>query len=569
MYRQTNLFDELDNTASQQGEVVSSHLPCPDCGSSDALTIYTTNTYCFSCGLSKPKTTDTEEPKQIMTQTEFTVGKVGAIKDRNLTKDVVKFYGVSCILDESNNIIKHIYPYYTGSKRTAQKIRVVADKTFFTEGTLGTKMQLFGQQLFNSSSKKYLIITEGELDAMAAYQMAGGIWPCVSVPNGAQSALTSVKANLEFINMFEHIVLCFDNDEQGREASIKVAKFFESGKCKIIHLPTGIKDACDMLLADKAKDFIQLVYNSEPYKPEGIVDLYDLKDRFLERRKKLIASTMLYPFKCLNDATYGIRTGELVILTAETGIGKTSLLREVQDHLLKTTQVKIGVMYIEEPVEDTFGLSLGVRMSKPIHLPDTEIDLTELDSAMNEIGRGRVYSYEHFGSTNLNEILYRIRYMKKVLGCNVIILDHISMLIDERYDDERRALDNIVYKLKLLSVELDVAILAVAHLNREGKLRGSAQIEQLANICIRLERDKLSDDFKTKTTSKVIIFKNRFVSREGLVGLLTFNPTTNRLEEENGSSKEKEGNQSNSSNYKTQGIFEEESSGSHFRAGTL
>jgi predicted ATP-dependent serine protease len=93
-----------------------------------------------------------------------------------------------------------------------------------------------------------------------------------------------------------------------------------------------------------------------------------------------------------------------------------------------------------------------------------------------------------------------------------------------------------VYKLKLLSVELDVAILAVAHLNREGKLRGSAQIEQLANICIRLERDKLSDDFKTKTTSKVIIFKNRFVSREGLVGLLTFNPTTNRLEEENGSS---------------------------------
>ena len=34
------------------GEIVRTHLPCPDCGSSDALTEYTDGTYYFSCGRS-------------------------------------------------------------------------------------------------------------------------------------------------------------------------------------------------------------------------------------------------------------------------------------------------------------------------------------------------------------------------------------------------------------------------------------------------------------------------------------------------------------------------------------
>ena len=43
------------------------HQPCPDCGSSDALAIYPTNTYCFSCYKWKPiNSTDDEMEEPIM-----------------------------------------------------------------------------------------------------------------------------------------------------------------------------------------------------------------------------------------------------------------------------------------------------------------------------------------------------------------------------------------------------------------------------------------------------------------------------------------------------------------------
>lgn len=562
-----SIFDELEEAGHVAGEIVETHLPCHDCGSSDALTKYTTNTYCFSC-LKRRPIEGAETVREIENVMEFTKGKIGSIIERSLNKETCKLYGVACLLDERNQILKHIYPYYKGHDKVAQKIRTVADKSFFIEGTLNSKSELFGQQLFHSHSKKYLIVTEGELDAMAANQMVGGIYAAVSIPNGAQSAVTAFKANFEFINLFEHVILAFDNDEQGRKAASEVAQLFATGKAKILNFPKGIKDACDMLIANRNKEFIELVYNCEPYRPEGITDLYDLKDKFLERREKLVTNNRLYPYECLNRATYGIRQGELVIVTAPTGVGKTSFLREVQEHILTTTNDKIGVMYIEESGEDTFGLSMGIRMNQPIHLPDQELNKTELQKAMDSIGKGRVWVYQHFGTTALNKILDRIRYMKQALGCDVIILDHISMLIDERYDDERRALDNIVYKLKLLAVELDVAILAVSHLNRQGQLRGTASIEQLANICIMLERDKLNDDTKVKMTSKVIVFKNRFCGREGLVGYLTYDAITNRLEEDN-EYKETEAKGFKDTTISGGSDFGSESTGNSFASGGL
>lgn len=522
-----DLFSSLD-AVNDMGELVTSHLPCEDCGSSDALAVYTNNTYCHSCKAWHP-TDDREEH----IETEFTVGKIGRIEDRKINKEIAKFYNVSCILDESNNIIKHIYPYYSNNKRVAQKIRTVADKSFFTEGKLTIKSELFGQHLFTSFNKKYLIITEGELDAMAAFQMADGIWPCVSIPLGAGSAYNSIKSNLDYVNLFDHIVLAFDNDEQGRIASLEVAKLFESGKCKLLKFPTGIKDACDMHLADRAKDFINLVYNAEQYKPEGIVDLYDQKARFLKAREERVNSKWMYPFPCMNKESYGFGSNELVILTAETGIGKTSLVREIQNHLLATSDVKIGVMYIEETIADTFGRTMGLVMKEPIHLPTIDLNQDKLDEAMETIGRGRLFAYEHFGSTGLDDILYRIRYMNKALGVQFIILDHISMLVDERYEDERRAMDNIVDKLRLITIELNITIIAISHLNRAGTLWGTSKIEKLANTIIKLERANMSEDETERCRSKVLFLKNRFGGRTGTVGYLDYNPITNKLEEDN------------------------------------
>ena len=54
-------------------------------------------------------------------------------------------------------------------------------------------------------------MTEGEIDALSAYQMLGAKYPVVSVRNGAQSALKDCKANFEYLDSFNEIIFNFDN----------------------------------------------------------------------------------------------------------------------------------------------------------------------------------------------------------------------------------------------------------------------------------------------------------------------------------------------------------------------
>ena len=93
---------------------------------------------------------------------------------------------------------------------------------------------LFGQQLFNGG--KYVTITEGEVDAMSVYQMLGSKYPVVSIKNGVASALKDIKESYTWLDKFDNIVINFDNDEVGREASVKVADLFQPGKVKIVKL---------------------------------------------------------------------------------------------------------------------------------------------------------------------------------------------------------------------------------------------------------------------------------------------------------------------------------------------
>ena len=93
--------------------------------------------------------------------------------------------------------------------------------------------KLFGQQLLQGGGP-ILTITEGECDAMAIYQMQGSKYAAVSVNNGVQS-LNEIKANLEFIESFKEVFICYDNEPKAREAARKVADLI-AGKAVIVIL---------------------------------------------------------------------------------------------------------------------------------------------------------------------------------------------------------------------------------------------------------------------------------------------------------------------------------------------
>lgn len=517
------------------------HIPCEQCGSSDANSLYDDNhQYCHVCFNFIPADGSPayfkQEKKPVNKDLKFyDNASINSISNRGISQTTCLTYGVK--QDPHGN--KHYYPYFDADGvMVAIKTRDVPTKNFSISGEF-KDATLFGQQLFPKGGR-YLTIVEGEADCLAAYQMSGSKYPVVSVRNGAAAALKDCKANYEYIDSFENVVICFDADEPGQKAAQSVAELF-GGKVKVMKHRKGYKDACDYLKDDAGKEFIDAFWSAESYIPDGIIQgnsLWEVVSTPIEK------ADCDYPYEALNKLTYGIRKGELVMVTAGSGLGKSQFLREIVWHILNKTTDNIGLMFLEEGVRKTARSLMSLAVNKPIHLPDVEITETELKDAFDRtLGTDRLYLFDHFGSSSLDNIVNRVRYMAKGLNCGYVFLDHISIIVSGGdVGDERKALDAIMTRLRMLVQETGISLICVSHLKRPeskghedgaatslAQLRGSGSIAQLSDIVIGLERNGQAEDQIERNTTHVRVLKNRFSGYTGGAGHLLYNSGTGRM----------------------------------------
>ena len=534
-------------------DLVKSHQPCPCGESSDAFSYYKDGGYCFSGKCDKKWYTNKElgidddnegEPTQMnalspeLTQsTDLSSGVISEIPDRKITKDTAKFFGVSVKHDDQGKEINHYYPYHdTSGIHVANKVRG-RGKSFLWEGS-SKSAALFGQHLFGAGSAKAVTIVEGELDALSCYQLLGSRYPVVSVQNGAGNAFKSCKQNYKYLDSFDTIAICFDSDEDGINAATSVAKLFPN-KAKIVKL--HLKDASEYLKENKHKDFTNLWFSAERYTPANIVRGEDLLDRLLNQPTP---ESLALPWDGLQDLTYGIRKGEMWTITSGSGMGKTQVLRELSYHIQQHTDDNIGLLFLEDPLEDAARGMMSMSAGKPLHLPTTEFTQDEWDNAFADtLGTGRYVFFDSFGSNDIDTIVNTIRYMRYSCDCRYIFLDHISILVsDQSAGDERKALDEIATKLKTLTIELDIWLGMVSHSKRpagkpheEGghtslsELRGTAGIGQLSNMVLGLERNGQDPDLYRRNVTLIRVLKNRFSGLTGPACHLHYDRDTGRL----------------------------------------
>lgn len=519
------------------------HVACPDCGSSDGNSLYDDNhTYCHVClTYTSGNSANTATVISAATSTKDKVIKMQqvtgvhkAIPDRGISQATVKAYSVD--VHEGY----HLYPYAdVNGHLVAAKRRNIEDKTFTIQGNW-KDVGLFGQQMFNKGGK-YVTIVEGELDALAAYQMLGSKYPVVSIRNGASGAVKDCKAQYEWLDSFENIVISFDNDEPGKAAAREVAELFGS-KAKIVTLHKH-KDACEYSGVGDVKQFIDEWWAGERYVPDGIIagnTLWELVNAPVEQ------ALCQYPWEGLNKLTYGIRDSELVTVTAGSGLGKSLFLREVVYHVLKSTEDNIGLMFLEESIKKTARSLMSMAINKPLHIPDNDATADEIRYAYDEtLGTDRLFLFDHFGSTSIENIVNRVRFMAKGLNCKYIVVDHISIIVSsQEHGDERRAIDEIMTRLRMLVQETGIVLFCVSHLKRnEGKaheegaatslaqLRGSGAIAQLSDIVIGLERHGQALDITERNTTHVRVLKNRPFGLTGPACDLLYNHECGRLSE--------------------------------------
>jgi len=549
------------------------HQPCDDCGSSDALQINDDGSkYCHACQKftvgerrrHARNETPSETPSEPVNEPiSIPKGNGQGLPERGLTGLTLARYGV--VVDGG----AVYFPYYNKDEQVATKVRRLGDKVFYAQGDF-KQAGLFGQQLFPAGdSGKTITITEGETDALSVYQMTGSKYAVVSIPKGASAALSSCRKAYDYINSFTKVLICFDNDDPGRDAAKHVASLF-AGKSYVVDL-SEYKDANDYLVNDKCQAFVNAWYGADRYRPDDIVSGEKLHDMVLQPTHLPFAR---YPFDGLNLKTFGIRSGELVTLVAGSGVGKSTFMKSCIAHVLDTTDINVGVLSLEESVGTAATSLMSATVGKALHLPTKDeavkycfnnpetlrraghladaVTVEEREAAYQLLyGTGRVHFYSSGGNTRVDDVLERMRYFALVEECKILILDHISILVGMQQaktaGNEREAIDAAMHSLRSLVEETGVTVLLVSHISRgdsastpaeEGgrvrmnQIRGSQAIAQLSNIAIALERNTQAELEEDRDVTTVRVLKNRYSGVTGVACKLRWIASLNKQVEE-------------------------------------
>lgn len=499
------------------------HEQCPDCAkhgrdnAGDNLAVYDDgHSFCFSCS-------HYIHGDQLTDDTNYTYE---FLPWRGITADIFRKYGAKTKVAPDGKPLEVGYPEKNGSYH----VRPIDGKIkAYHKGDYAAGC--FGIDKFVPGSHRNIVITEGYEDALSLQMVLR--CPVVSV-HSASSAVADCSADRPAINAYDRIYLAFDGDEPGRDASAAVAKLFDYSKLYEIKFPGGNrKDANDFVQNGDVDGLLNLYDNAKKYLPTNIEsELRVFKNILFEAPKDGVS----YGIPTLDYMTYGIRTGESVLLTAQEGVGKTEVMHKIMYSILRSQpDAAIAGIFLEEPKKRLLQAIAGIHLQRPVHLPDCGVTDSEIYDAVREVVKtdDRLHIYSHFGSDDPEHILDTIRFLVGARGCRYVFLDHITMVVSGLGgDNERRALDYLSTRLEMLVKELDFALIVVSHVNDEGLTRGSRNISKIADIRIDLTRDIKSSDPIIRRTTHLMVAKNRFCGRTGPGGLLLFDPVTYTLNEE-------------------------------------
>jgi len=518
--------------------------------------------YCFACNSYFPG--DGQAPvaaKEGNEDVEWAPiqGQVRGLPHRRISETTAQLFGYRTA--KVNGKIVEVANYWRDGTMQAQHVRFTDNKDFIWRGN-AANAQMFGQHLWRHGGRR-IVITEGEIDAMSIAEAQDRKWPVVSLPGGSAGAAKAVRNNYEFLASYKEIILCFDQDEAGKKAAQACAQILPPGKVKIAHLQR--KDANEMLVNAETAALLTALWEAQAFRPDGILHASEIQmSSDLDDR-----ATWPLPWDNLNEFLIGQRAGEITMWTSGTGSGKSTIVRElVMDHLANGRSV--GMLMLEESPEETMDDLISLQLNVPVRrvrakralnrlraqqgkeLLDFEDNLTEdmyLD-ARSQLSTKELYVYDSFGMVGSDNIVSQVDYMATALGCDVVILDHITAAVanvmagDGPGKGEREAIDEAMHNLRGIVTRTGIHLDVISQLRkpaggvgyeegariRTADLRGSGSLSSVPNTIIAMERNRQAPNDMVANTSILRVLKNRYGGDTGVADALHYSRETGMLE---------------------------------------
>jgi len=450
---------------------------------------------------------------------DHTTVKEYLFTERRLSPEIVKQYLVG-VNDRGDISI----PHFENDKVVGMKFRYLGEdpnrpKYYFSKGS---KPTLFNNAILKSNPKS-IIIVEGEFDLLAGRTY--GIKNIIASPGAAFK-----KFDWGTLSEIETIYICYDSDDAGQKGAYDIASRLTLSRCKNIKLPENDLNEClkKGIPVEKIRSLIQ---EAEPFDVPGTTKALTFSDS-LKRRLLNPEELLGYPtgFEKFDKMTGGLGEQQLTVLSGVSSAGKTTFSTHLMYHYARQN-IPVKLYCLESPIDKILVDLIKMRCSKDIHDLSGE-DIDEHAAAINAMP---LYFYDTRNvdsSLTIWKLKQQLKEDRDRYGIKFAVIDDMQFILNtvRGQDQEASRITKLMFEFKELANTLNIHIMVVVHVNREGSktgfipkifdLKGGSGIEQSADYVIFVHRDVSPDaPDEVKENVDIAISKNRI---EGSTGVIHF-----------------------------------------------
>ena len=230
-------------------------------------------------------------------------------------------------------------------------------------------------------------------------------------------------------------------------------------------------------------------------------------------------------FADLDNLTNGLHPGQMIIVAARPGIGKSTLALDIARHAAvkhhKTAVIFSLEMSKTEITMRLLSAEAGIRLSQMRSGSMSEQDWQKIVRRMTEISDAPLFIDDSPNMTMM-EIRAKARRLKQRNDLKLIVVDYLQLMTSgKRVESRQQEVSEFSRQMKLLAKELEVPVIAISQLNRGPEqrtdkrpmlsdLRESGSLEQDADMVILVHRpDAWEADDPRAGEADLIIAKHR------------------------------------------------------------
>ena len=184
-------------------------------------------------------------------------------------------------------------------------------------------------------------------------------------------------------------------------------------------------------------------------------------------------------FRQFDRLTNGLHGGELIVLAARPGVGKSALSMNIVENVAKKGKT-VAVFSLEMSNEQLVERLLSSMSTVPLEfikngqLPQGETDLSRLRMAQDLISSSMQLYGNDYANIHPSEITSQCRRLKAQHGLDLVVIDYIQLMTSDiagKNTSRQEEVQNITRSLKLMAKELDVPVIALSQLKRDAEIR--------------------------------------------------------------------------------------------------